>query len=59
MLLDALLVNGLLGNDIASAEEHGSGDSLGEEGPAGESSLVPVGELGVSIIVCIHEVGSA
>lgn len=46
VLLDALLVNGLLGNDVAGAEEHAGGDSLGEEGPSGQSSLVPAEEKG-------------
>lgn len=42
MLLNALLVDGLLGNNVTSAKEDGSGDSLGEEGPSGQSGLVPV-----------------
>lgn len=43
VLLDALLVDGLLGDDVAGAEEHGGGDGLREEGPAGQPGLVPVG----------------
>lgn len=33
MFLNSLLVDDLLGNDITSAKEDGSGDSLGEKGP--------------------------
>lgn len=43
MLLNALFVDGLLSNDVAGAEEDGGGDGLGEEGPSGQSGLVPVG----------------
>lgn len=41
MLLKTCFVDGLLGNHIASAKEDTSGDGLGEQGPAGQLSLVP------------------
>lgn len=41
VLLDALLIDGLLGDDIAGAEEDRRGDGLGEEGPGGQPGLVP------------------
>lgn len=42
MLLNALFINGLLGDDVASAKEDGGGDCLGEQGPSGQSGLIPV-----------------
>lgn len=42
VLLKALLVDGLLGNDVAGAEEDGGGDGLGEEGPLDQLGLVPL-----------------
>lgn len=42
VLLNTLLLDGLLGDDITGAEEHGRRDDLGEQRPAGELGLVPV-----------------
>lgn len=41
MLLQALLVDGLLGDDVAGAEEDSRGDDLGQQGPLDQLSLVP------------------
>jgi hypothetical protein len=41
MLLQALLVDGLLGDDVAGAEEDGRGDDLGQQGPLDQLGLVP------------------
>lgn len=41
MLLETLFVDGLLGNNVAGAEEDGGSDGLCEEGPSGQSGLVP------------------
>lgn len=46
MLIKALLVDHLLGNDIAGAKEDGSGDGLGEERPFDQLGLVPARRLG-------------
>lgn len=43
MLLQALLVDGLLGDDVAGAEEDGRGDDLGQQGPLDQLGLVPGG----------------
>ena len=50
MLLQALLVDGLLGDDVAGAEEDGRGDDLCQQGPLGQLGLVPEGE-GVSVSI--------
>lgn len=42
VLLDALLLDGLLGDDVARGEEDGGGDALGEQGPGGQAGLVPL-----------------
>lgn len=46
MLLQALLVDGLLGDDVAGAEEDGRGDDLGQQGPLEQLGLVPEGVKG-------------
>lgn len=51
MLLKALLVHGLLGDDVAGAEEDGRGDDLGQQGPLDQLGLVPAGRFSVSICV--------
>lgn len=51
MLLQALLVHGLLGDDVAGAEEDGRGDDLGQQGPLDQLGLVPDGSIIVSICV--------
>lgn len=48
VLLDALLLDGLLGDDITGAKEHSRCDHLGEQRPAVELGLVPVnGEFSI------------
>lgn len=55
MLLEALLVDCLLGDDVAGAEEDGRGDDLGQQGPLDQLGLVPgVGQRLASACVC-HE----
>lgn len=41
MLLEALLVDCLLGDDVAGAEEDGRGDDLGQQWPLDQLGLVP------------------
>lgn len=50
MLLQALLIDGLLGDDVAGSEEDGRGDDLCQQGPTGQLGLVP----GVQSISIVH-----
>lgn len=42
MLLEAPLLDELLGRDVAGREEDGGGHALGKERASGESAVVPV-----------------
>lgn len=41
MLLEALLLNELLGGNVTGGKEHSGGDALGEQGARGEAAVVP------------------
>lgn len=57
MLVQALLVDGLLGDDVAGAEEDGRGDDLGQQGPLDQLGLVPGGFKGLAFESALRQGG--